>query len=167
VTPDNTNEPRPDDIVDDGADELLAHLRDLAAAADPVPEDVTLAARSAIAWLNLDAELAELTLDSDTEDKELSGVRSVGTLAARRIAFEAGDHAIDIEISGEGDELLVIGQCSPAQVLDLVFHTLESSQELTTDDLGRFRLTISGRRLRIEARWPDAERPIITEWITL
>lgn len=166
MTPDDTLDPRPDDIVDDGGDELLAHLRDLAAAADPVPDDVTLAARSAIAWLNLDAELAELTLDSHDEDKELTGVRSVGTLAARLVMFESGDRAIDIEVSIEGDELLIIGQCSPAQQLAIVLHTTETSAELVTDELGRFRATLTGSRLRIEARWHDDERSVITEWLT-
>jgi hypothetical protein len=163
---DNT-EPRPDDPVDEGDDALLAHLRDLAAAADPVPEEVTLAARSAIAWLNLDAEIAQLTIDSDTEDKELSGVRSVGTLASRQVSFESGEYVIDMEVNREDDLIKIIGQCSPAQVVQVTLHTLEASHELTTDDLGRFRAELPGSRLRVEVRWPGAERPIITEWLTV
>ncbi|MDX1511833.1 MAG: hypothetical protein R3249_10835 [Nitriliruptorales bacterium] len=164
MTTDQTPEPRPDDAAD-GGDDLLAHLRDLAAVADPIPEDVTLAARSAIAWLTMDAELAELTLDSQ-DDKELAGTRSVGTEASRRVTFEAGDHAIDLEVSPQDDGLLVIGQCSPATELLVIVHTPSSSVQLMTDELGRFRTPIAGTPLRIEARWPDGDRPIITEWLT-
>ena len=43
-------------------DELVADLRRVLAAVDPIPEHVQLAARLAIEWRTLDAELAALAL---------------------------------------------------------------------------------------------------------
>ena len=45
-------------------DALLAELAGILARVDPVPGEVTLAARSALAWRSMDAELAELLHDS-------------------------------------------------------------------------------------------------------
>ena len=79
-------------------------------------------------WLNMDAELAELTFDS-TENLELAGIRSTGSL--RELTFVSGDRTIEIEIepgrravdvSGMVDppvsgtvQLVVAARCSPAR----------------------------------------------------
>ena len=58
------------DISDD--DQLLAVLKESLQAQWQVPADFTEAGRSAYAWRNIDAELAELTYDSTTQDHALS-----------------------------------------------------------------------------------------------
>ena len=68
-------------------DRLLEEIGQLLRRADPVPSDVTLAARSALAWRRMDAELAELLYDSALEAEPLAGVRSTAT-GWRVLTFE-------------------------------------------------------------------------------
>ncbi|HWL43639.1 MAG TPA: hypothetical protein VNQ73_11895 [Ilumatobacter sp.] len=61
-------------------------------------------------WLNMEAELAELTFDS-TEDRELAGVRSMGAL--RELTFVSGDYTIEIEIEPGARTVEVSGTIAP------------------------------------------------------
>lgn len=62
--------PPPSDQDDDA---LVADLRRVLSASDPVPEPVKLAARVAIEWRTLDAELAALVHDSTIHEPGSSG----------------------------------------------------------------------------------------------
>lgn len=61
-------------------------------------------------WLNMDAELAELTFDS-TENVELAGIRSTGSL--RELTFVSGDRTIEIEIEPGRRAVDVSGMVDP------------------------------------------------------
>src|SRR5262245_45371457 len=64
-------EPTDDRTTGPTDEELLTALREVAGRADPAPDEVILAARSAIAYRRMDAELAELLYDSAVEDDHL------------------------------------------------------------------------------------------------
>ena len=74
------------------------------------PESVLDGARWVHDWLNMDAELAELTFDS-TENVELAGVRATGSL--RELTFVSGEHTIDIEIEPGRRTVDVSGTIAP------------------------------------------------------
>ncbi|MCP3988174.1 MAG: hypothetical protein GY724_03805 [Actinomycetia bacterium] len=61
-------------------------------------------------WLNMEAELAELTFDS-TADLGLAGVRSDGTL--RELTFVSGQHTVEIEIESAGRTVIISGAVEP------------------------------------------------------
>ncbi|MFN8111379.1 MAG: hypothetical protein U0Y82_16290 [Thermoleophilia bacterium] len=83
------------DITDH--DEMLRRLGVLMTRTDPVPPQVTLAARAAIAWHRMDAEIAELLFDSAAEEA-LAGTRGV-TGGVRQLTFEAPSGAcVEMEV---------------------------------------------------------------------
>ncbi len=151
-------------------EELLARLRALATGHDPVPDDTVLAARSMLAHLRLDAELAELTLDS-FEATEPAGVRSAA-LATRRLSFRAGDREVEIEVVTERDRRRLVGQCLPAGAVRVTVerpHRPEQPGPATTetDDLGRFALTVPTGPLRLRCVWSDGGAAVETAWVSV
>jgi hypothetical protein len=84
-------------------DDLLGDLRRVIAELDPIPEDVLIAARAALDWRTLDAELAELIADSAVDEPVLL-VRGSGQ--ARALAFEAAGLTIEIEAEPDADGVL-------------------------------------------------------------
>ena len=112
-------------------DELRALLR----RADPVPPQVDEAARIAFTWRTIDAELAELMLDS--YESELA-VR--GGAGPRTLSFEAPQLVIELEVTaGEGRSRDVAGQLLPPGPATV---TMEQgpgeSVSVEADELGRF-----------------------------
>jgi hypothetical protein len=105
------------DQFDQRDDDLLARLRecldllplDLPPGAEP-PPSVLEGAVWVHDWLNMDAELAELTFDS-TEQLELAGTRSMGSL--RALTFVSGTHTIEIEIEPGPRTVEVSGTIHP------------------------------------------------------
>src|ERR1700736_6555418 len=97
-----------DERAEPWEEHLLGERRALARAVDPVPAEVTFAAKGSLAWRRIDAELAELTFDSLLEDAALAGVRGGDTV--RLVTFEAGDVSVEVEITDAGDRRRLIGQ---------------------------------------------------------
>lgn len=118
-----------------GDDELLGELRTLAAVVDPVPPEAIAAARSAIAWRTMDAELAELTADTSVEP-ELAGVRSVETPAM--LTFEASDLTVEIEVIEEGHGRRLIGQLVPPGPGEIEIRQRAGRVAVLADEMGRF-----------------------------
>jgi hypothetical protein len=63
---------------------LVADLREYFARVDPVPPLVTEAAKAALGWRHLDADLTELLAGSTLEAESLATVRGVGVGATAR-----------------------------------------------------------------------------------
>jgi hypothetical protein len=121
---------------DEENDVLLAELRAWAALYDPAPPDAVAAARSAIAWRSMDAELAELTAESAVEP-ELAGVRSgsVPTL----LTFEAGDLTVELEVLEQPDgRRRLQGQLVPPTSAALEIRHSTGVASIDADDVGRF-----------------------------
>ncbi len=99
-------------------DDLIALLRQSLEAipetveptADPVPASVVDGAKWIHEWLNMDAELAELTFDSNN-DLELAGTRSFGSL--RELTFVSGDYTVELEIQPGARSVEVSGTIEP------------------------------------------------------
>jgi hypothetical protein len=88
---------------------------------DPVPSEVTLAARSAIAWRDMDAKIAELLYDSAEQSLETAGVRSID--GPQMLSFGSGDVSVELQITRGDDGLRIVGQISPAAVEGVdIFH---------------------------------------------
>ena len=161
-------EPMDDRTTGPTDEELLAALRDVAGRADPVPEEVILAARSAIAYRRMDAGLAELLYDSAVEDDHLAGVRSEG--GWRQLTFEAPGLTIDLEVVLEGERHRRInGQLVPAGPAALRLRHPGGETQAAADDLGRF--TADGIQpgplsIRVERDGSDP-LSIETGWVTV
>jgi len=103
VTDHQPTDGRPPGAADD---ELIARLRTVAAQADPVPEALLAAASAAFGLRELDVRVAELVRDSAV-GASATAVRGLG---ARMLSFEAGDAAIECEVTARGSRRDVIGQ---------------------------------------------------------
>ena len=93
-------------------DPLLDELRALFAQDDPVPPLVSEAARAALGWRRLDAELAELCGDSALDSRALALARG-DAATLRSASFSSGVVTIDVEFHGEGADRTMLGQLSP------------------------------------------------------
>ncbi len=117
-------------------DLLLEELRRVFAAIDPIPEPVQIAARAAIEWRTIDAELAALVSDSIVDEPVLA-VR--GTAEPRMLTFEAPDLTIELEAELAGDDTLrLVGQIVPPQAAHIAVHHGEELLATQADDRGRF-----------------------------
>ena len=133
MTDDSTAGVPPDDDTADAA--LLAELRVLASIVDPVPPSAVAAARSAIAWRTMDAELAELTADSSVEP-QLAGVR--GAAAPAMLTFEGPEATIEVEVTDEGRSRRFLGQLVPPGPGEVEIRHGGGLASLVADEVGRF-----------------------------
>jgi hypothetical protein len=125
--------------ADDAADnELLAELRAIAAAVDPVPPDAIAAARSAIAWRTMDAELAELASDSSV-GPQLAGVRGMASPAM--LTFESPGLTVEVEVAADGRSRRFLGQLVPPQPAEVEIRHAAGRAIVTADEVGRFAIS--------------------------
>jgi hypothetical protein len=142
-----------------GEAEILEILGRALELSDPVPISVTEAGKSALTWLTIDAELAELVFDSARD--ELVGVRSE-TLAERQLTFQSP--TVEIEIMLVGDTRHLVGQLVPAQDAEVTLITELASTDVTTDILGRFDfMGVELGRIRLLVRTVGGPS-ITTQW---
>lgn len=125
-----TNTESPEDEV------LLAELRSVASRFDPVPPAAVLAARSALAWRSLDAELAELTADSAVDGEVLAQVRSAG--GPTLLAFDAPTLTVEVEVTVAGGRRQVRGQVVPPRAGRVEARHPGGRVEVAADEVGRF-----------------------------
>jgi hypothetical protein len=147
-------------------EQLLGELRALGKVADPLPSEVSFAAKGSLAWRRIDADLAELTFDSLLEDAALAGVR--GGDSVRLVTFEAGDVSVEVEITEAGDRRRLIGQLVPPQVARVEVRTTDGHHDVDADEVGRFavdRLLPGPASLR--CRLTSSGRVVETGWVVL
>ena len=143
-------------------DELVSALRALAALHDPVPPDAIAAARSAVAWLTMDAELAELTVDSSVEP-QLPGVR--GATGTTLLIFDASDRTVEVEIIEEvGAGRRLVGQLVPPEPGTVEVRHRGGRSVAQADDVGRFTIgeVAAGP---VSLRWAVGGRVFETDWV--
>jgi hypothetical protein len=154
------------DVGDQGDDGLLRDLGELVRRVDPVPPDVTLSARSALALRRLDADLAELLYDSALDADALAGVRSA-TTASRLLTFEASGVTVEVEVAAEGERRRLVGQIVPPGEARLIIRQTSGERETSADALGRFaaedvaagpvsirlEAVVEGRTIVVETGW--------------
>jgi hypothetical protein len=162
-------EPGPSLPLDDDA--LLARLRRVAGHMEPVPLTALIAARAAIEWRGLDAELAALVHDSAV-DAHVLAVRGVAA-GPRALTFAVPDLTIEIEteVAGETGALSLAGQLVPPQAADVTIRHGEQMIAVRADERGRFaaRGVAPGPlslRCRLDAASGDS-RLVETAWLTV
>ena len=152
-------------------DALLAELRRVVGQVDPIPEPVQIAARAAIEWRTLDAELAALVHDSAVEADALL-VRGTA-IGPRVLTFAAPDLTIEVEaeVVDETGSLRLVGQLVPPQAADVTVRHGDELIAARADERGRFavRGVAPGPvslRCRLDAA-PGASRLVETAWLSL
>jgi hypothetical protein len=86
-------------------DELMSELRRIAGQLEPVPEIVIDSGRAALLTRALEAELAELLLDSSLESSQVRG----GTEQVRLLSFQLDDVLLEVQAESTGDEVSLRG----------------------------------------------------------
>jgi hypothetical protein len=154
----------------DNAD--LDNLRRIVRDVDPVPDEVFAAARAAIITRELDAELAALVADSAAMEDELrfDPVRTASTEAAetRLLSFDGGGVQVELEVSGQADQLMVVGQVIGAADRGCVLEQADGRvHEVELDSLGRFLITgVTSGPARLRCRSASGGR-VSTHWVWL
>ena len=160
---------RPGETLPPDDDELLAELRHVVTQVDPVPDHVRIAARAAIEWRTLEAELAALIHDSALDGPAMA-VRGAAT-GPRTLTFEAGDLTIEVEAEADDGTLCLVGQLVPPQAADVTVRHGEELVAVRADDLGRFAARgIAPGPVRLRCRLDGASgagRLVETEWLTV
>lgn len=129
-----------------------------------------LAARSSLAYLRLDAALADLVHDSAGDhDLSVVGFRSAG-MATRQLAFRSGHREIEVEIIEADDRRRLIGHCIPAATVEVAARVAGDEHRTTvSDDLGRFSIEVAAGVVSLRCTWPDADHEadgvIETGWV--
>ena len=171
-------------------DRLVNDLRAVVAAVDAVPDGVLAAARAAFGTRQLDRQLAELIADSgrpggaapdDPEDPDdpagptvaaaFEGVRTWtgdGPSNSRLLSFACGDVQLDLEVSGHGEQLDVIGQFTGADIAECVLEFGSGDEVvLEVDSLGRFLVNaVAPGPVRARCRSVDGH-PVVTAWVII
>ncbi len=141
-------------------DELLARLKVLAAALDPVPRRVVETARHSFAWHSIDEELAELIYDSVVDD-ELVGARGG---ALRQLTFEAPGVTVELEVAPESGR--ITGQIVPPSEADVEIRHPGGSLEVRSDRLGHFRADgVPSGPISVRCHTGGAGAAAHTDWV--
>jgi hypothetical protein len=154
----------------DNAD--LDNLRRIVRDVDPVPDEVFAAARAAIITRELDAELAALVADSAAMEDELrfDPVRTASTEAvdSRLLSFDGGGVRVELEVSGQADQLMVVGQVIGAADRGCVLEQADGRvHEVELDSLGQFLITgVTSGPARLRCRSASGGR-VSTHWVWL
>ena len=131
-------------------------------ATDPIPDHVVEAAREAIFWRTIDAELAELVFDSSTE--LLTSVR--GADLVRQVTFRSPGVEIEIMVTDEGNCRLV-GQLVPPQVAQVELRSGNQVLTTSTDSLGRFTFAdVQRGSVQLAVRL-QAGALVVTDWLVI
>ena len=150
----------------DGRDdeELLAALGEAIRARREVPEWFVETGKNAYAWHNIDAELAQLTYDSDSDaDRSLAVAVRTEAASIRALTFTSAQLSIELEV-GEGS---LLGQIIPPQAGTLEAHTTAGLTSWPVDEMGSFaaeQVPASPFRLRFRA---TDRIDVWTGWIAL
>jgi hypothetical protein len=149
----------PDDI------RLLGAVRAVFEELDPVPPEVLAAARGAYSWRTVDAELAELVLDSLTTST--AGVRS--TSGPRLVTFEADRLTVEVEVGETGRTRRIVGQLVPPGRAIVAVRWARGEQTVEADELGRFAVDgVPAGPVSLLCRLAEApERPVVTSWVNI
>ena len=151
--------------LDERDEALIEQVRNTLRA-DAVPESVTEAAKAALSWRRIDAELAELLADSAL-DAEPALAR--GATLVRSVSFSAGKTIIELEIQHDRDRRTLLGQLSPAATWTIEVQGADGSaaEPVRSDLLGRFRIAL-GRGGTIRLRLSGADGVVIeTAWLPI
>ena len=144
-------------------DELLAALGEAIRAREEVPEWFVETGKNAYAWHNIDAELAQLTYDSEADLDLAAAVRSE-TASIRALTFTSPHLTLELEVT----ENSLVGQIIPPRPGTLEAQTRPGvTTTATVDEIGCFVVDpIPEGPFRLRCRTDDGI-DVLTGWITL
>ena len=145
-----------------GDEQLLAALGEALRARQAVPEWFVETGKNAYAWHNIDAELAQLTYDSNRDEDTVAAVRSEAA-SIRALTFTSGRLSIELEVA----ESSLLGQIIPPRAGTLEVHTTAGVTCSPVDEIGCFVVDpIPSSPFRLRCRTQDGA-DVLTGWITL
>ena len=114
-------------------EELLAALGEAIRARQAVPEWFVETGKNAYAWHNIDAELAQLTYDSDSDTgrSRAAAVRSEAA-SIRALTFTSARLSIELEVADSS----LLGQIIPPRAGTLEVHTTAGVTSSPVDEIG-------------------------------
>jgi hypothetical protein len=143
-------------------DTLLAALRDAVRAREAVPAWFVDTAKNAYTWHNIDAELAQLTYDSHSDERMAAVTRSE-TASIRALTFTAAELSMELEVTEDS----LLGQIMPPQAGTLEIHTMAGVITTPVDEIGFFALEPKpDGSFRLRWRTPVGG-DVMTGWINL
>jgi hypothetical protein len=143
-------------------DNLLAALRDAVRAREAVPAWFVDTAKNAYTWHNIDAELAQLTYDSHSDERMAAVTRSE-TASIRALTFTAAELSMELEVTEDS----LLGQIMPPQAGTLEIHTMAGVITTPVDEIGFFSLEPKpDGSFRLRWRTPVGG-DVMTGWINL
>ena len=142
---------------------LLAALGEALKASQAVPSWFVETGKNAFAWHNIDAELAQLTYDSNEDQRETAVMRSE-TASIRALTFTSAHLSLELEVT-DGS---LLGQVIPPQAGTLETQTRAGTTTSTpVDEIGCFAVEpIPASPFRLRYRTADGA-DVLTGWITL
>jgi hypothetical protein len=144
-------------------DQLLAALGEAMRARETLPAQFIEAAKSAYAWHNIDAELAQLTYDSTRDESWSAAVRSE-TASIRALTFTSAHFSIELEVTEDS----LLGQIFPPREGTIEAQTRVGATTATpVDEIGFFSMEpIPASPFRLHYRTAEGT-DLVTGWITL
>ena len=143
-------------------DKLLAALREAMRAREAVPAWFVETGKNAYAWHNIDAELAQLTYDSRSDERMAAVTRSE-TASIRALTFTSAHLSMELEVTEDS----LLGQIIPPRAGTLEIHTKADMLTTTVDEIGCFAVDPKpDGSFRLRCRTPDGA-DVLTGWITL
>ena len=144
-------------------DRLLAALGQALKAREAVPSWFIETGKNAFAWHNIDAELAQLTYDSQQDERALAVLRSE-TASIRALTFTSAHLSLELEVTGNS----LLGQLLPPRSGQLEIQTRAGTTSTTeVDEIGCFSVEpIPDTPFRLRCRTADGT-DVLTGWITI
>ena len=143
-------------------EQLLGALREAMRAREAVPSWFVEMGKNAYAWHNIDAELAQLTYDSQADTEQLAFVRSE-TASIRSLTFTSAHLSLELEVGKDS----LFGQVIPPQAGTLETHTKAGLTTSPVDESGYFAVEpIPPNPFRLRFHTSDGA-DVVTGWITL
>ena len=143
-------------------EQLLAALREAMKARQAVPSWFVEMATNAYAWHNVDAELAQLTYDSETDLARAAATRSEAA-SIRALTFTSPHLTLELEVA----ESSLIGQVIPPRAGTVETHTTGGVTTSPVDEIGCFAVEpIPASPFRLRFRTTDGI-DVLTSCITL
>jgi hypothetical protein len=153
-------------VLDGWDDEqLLAALGEAVRARQAVPDSFVDVGKSAYAWHNIDAELAELTYDSSRQlDQEAAASMRSESASIRALTFTSAHLSVELEVTTDS----LLGQIIPPQPGTVEAQTKAGATTSTpVDEIGCFAVDpIPSSPFRLRCRTADGA-DVLTGWITL
>jgi hypothetical protein len=141
-------------------EELMARVREVFGALEPVPVEVFAAGRAAFAHREPGAALADLTGDHEAA---AAGVRS----GSRLLTFAGPDAEVEIEVTGSGTDREISGRLAPPGPARIRVRHSDGELAALADRTGHFAVSaVPAGLISLVFRLPDATS-IVTSWVRL